>query len=167
MSEPRAKTCGSCTLCCKVLAVEALGKPVGTWCQHRTARGCGIYEDRPAACRSFECIWLMDPEMPHRFRPDQTKVVLDQDAEARWLVARCDPANPQAWRRGAIYQALKTYARSTWGTGRIVLAVAGRQTWLVAPEVEIDLGDVPPEAGIRVVERPDGSIGVEVTPPSA
>jgi hypothetical protein len=161
------KTCGPCTLCCKVLAVEALGKPVGAWCQHRTAKGCGIYEDRPAPCRSFECVWLMDPEMPHRFRPDQTKVVLDQDAQARWLIARCDPANPQAWRRNPIHAALKTYAQSTWGTGRIVLAVAGHRTWLIAPNVDIDLGDVPPEAGIKVIEGPGGAISVEVTPPPA
>jgi hypothetical protein len=162
---PPAKSCGPCTLCCKVLAVEALGKPVGTWCAHRTAAGCSIYAERPAACRSFECVWLMDPEMPHRFRPDQTKVVLDQDAEARWLIARCDPANPQAWRRNPMYAALKTYAQSTWGTGRIVLAVAGWRTWLIAPTAEIDLGDVDPAAGLMVVEGPDGAVSVEVTPP--
>jgi Zn-dependent alcohol dehydrogenase len=25
------KTCGECTLCCKVMAIEQLAKPVGTW----------------------------------------------------------------------------------------------------------------------------------------
>src|SRR6188474_3239187 len=123
------------------MAVDELRKPVGVQCLHvRAGKGCGIYETRPHACRTFECVWLMDPEMPHRFRPDQTKVVLDQDGEGRWLVARCDPANPQAWRRNPIYAALKQRAKDTWGTGQIVLAVAGRRTWLIAPAEDVDLG---------------------------
>ena len=146
------------------MAVEELQKPGGVLCAHaRAGQGCGIYETRPHACRTFECVWLMDPQMPHRFRPDQTRVVLDQDPEATRLIARCDPANPQAWRRNPIHAALKAYAAETWGTGRIVLAVAGRQTWLVTPKAEIDLGEVAPDADLKITEGPDGSVGVEVS----
>ena len=148
------------------MAVEELQKPGGVLCAHaRAGQGCGIYETRPHACRTFECVWLMDPQMPHRFRPDQTRVVLDQDPEATRLIARCDPANPQAWRRNPIHAALKAYAAETWGTGRIVLAVAGRQTWLVTPKAEIDLGEVAPDADLKITEGPDGSVGVEVSDP--
>ena len=148
------------------MAVEELQKPGGVLCAHaRAGQGCGIYETRPHACRTFECVWLMDPQMPHRFRPDQTRVVLDQDPEATRLIARCDPANPQAWRRNPIHAALKAYAAETWGTGRIVLAVAGRRTWLVTPKAEIDLGEVAPDADLKITEGPDGSVGVEVSDP--
>jgi hypothetical protein len=42
------RSCGDCTLCCKVMAVEALGKPAGSWCSHcKPGRGCLIYETRP------------------------------------------------------------------------------------------------------------------------
>jgi hypothetical protein len=151
-------------MCCKVLPVAALQKPAGTACVHLArGGGCGIYAERPHACRSFECVWLMDPEMPHRFRPDQTKVMLDQDAEGRWLVARCDPANAQAWRRNPMYAALKTRAADTWGSGKIVLAVAGRRTWLIAPREDVDLGEIDLSRGLTVSERPDGSINVEQT----
>ncbi len=159
-----AKSCGPCTMCCKVLAVNELAKPMGVRCAHLAgAGGCSIYPDRPHACRTFECVWLMDPEMPHRFRPDQTKVVLDQDPEGTRLIARCDPANPQAWRRNPMYAALKRYAADTWGSGKIVLAVAGRRTWLVTPDRDIDLGAVAAGASLRIVEGP-GGIEVEVTP---
>ncbi|WP_337186437.1 YkgJ family cysteine cluster protein [Phenylobacterium sp.] len=157
------KACGPCTMCCRVLAVAELDKPAGRPCAHaKPGAGCGIYEHRPQGCRVFECVWLMDPEMPHRFRPDQTKVVLDQDARGQRLVARCDPANPLAWRRNPIYAALKGRAADTWGTGRIVLAVAGRRTWLIAPREDVDLGEVGAEATLQVIERADGSIVVEV-----
>lgn len=163
----RPKSCGPCTMCCRLLAVEALAKPAGRPCVHLArAGGCGIYAERPTACRTYECVWLMDPEMPHRFRPDQTKVMLDQDAQGLRLIARCDPANPTAWRRRPIYDALKTYARTHWGAGRIVLAVAGRRTWLVAPNEEVDLGEVEPGADLRITEGPDGKIGVTVAPPA-
>ena len=160
----RPKSCGPCSLCCKVFAVEDLHKPMGVMCAHfGPGRGCTIYPDRPRACRTFECVWLMDPEMPHRFRPDQTKVVLDQDPAGTRLIARCDPANPQAWRRNPMYAALKGYAAQTWGTGKLVLAVAGRRTWLVAPNEDVDLGEIDPTSALRVVET-DGKIAVSVLP---
>lgn len=159
----RPKSCGPCGLCCKVFAVEELAKPMGVMCAHRSkASGCGIYTDRPASCRSFECVWLMDAEMPHRFRPDQTQVVLDQDADGQRLIARCDVSNPRAWRREPMYSALKRRAADTWGTGRLVIAVAGRQTWVITPRKDIDLGDVDPAAMLKVIEGADGVVSVVV-----
>jgi hypothetical protein len=150
-------------MCCKVFAVEELGKPMGVTCPHFSG-GCSIYADRPTACRSFECVWLMDPEMPHRFRPDQTKVVLDQNADGTRLIARCDPANPLAWRRNPMHAELRAYAAKTWRTGKLVLAVAGRQTWVVTPKSDIDLGELDPRSTLKVVEGADGGVTVSVSP---
>ncbi len=162
----RAKSCGPCTFCCKVLAVEELAKPAGTLCGH-CAAGCTIYETRPLACRSFECVWLMDPEMPHRFRPDLTRVMLDQDHDGARLIARCDTANPMAWRRGPMFAALKAYATEHWGTGRIAMAVAGRRAWVITPTGEIDAGELEPGAVVSVVEGPDGKVEVVTRPAQA
>ena len=162
----RPKACGPCTLCCKVMGVAALEKPAGVMCVHCSAgKGCGIYAARPAGCRSFECVWLMDPEMPHRFRPDQTRVVLDQTSDGARLIARCDPANPTAWRRNPMYRALKDYAAREWGKGKLVTAIAGRRTWVITPHEDIDLGEVAPEASLKVVEGPGRTVTVEVLPP--
>ncbi len=159
----RAKSCGPCGLCCKVFAVEELAKPMGVQCQHFHG-GCASYADRPQPCRSFACVWLLDPEMPHRFRPDQTKVVLDQDPAGQRLIARCDPANPTAWRRNPMHAALRGYVAQTWGTGKLVIAVAGRQTWVITPKSDVDLGEVDPRSALRVVEQADGSVAVSVLP---
>ena len=145
------------------MGVDELAKPVGVPCAHvRPGQGCGIYAERPHACRTFECVWLMDAEMPPGFRPDRTKVVLDQDPEGLCLIARCDPANPQAWRRNPMYAALKGRAEDTWGTGKIVLATAGRRTWLITPRDDLDLGELDLRGGLKVTERADGSVAVEV-----
>ena len=44
-----ARACGNCSLCCKLLAIAELNKPIDTWCPHaRPGRGgCSIYPDRP------------------------------------------------------------------------------------------------------------------------
>lgn len=42
------RSCAGCTLCCKLLAVEALAKPRAKWCPHCDSKqGCTIYETRP------------------------------------------------------------------------------------------------------------------------
>ena len=65
------RRCGSCTLCCKVLAITELQKPRGTWCPDCSpGKGCNIYETRPAECRSFMCGWLTDPMLGPEWKPD-------------------------------------------------------------------------------------------------
>ncbi|MCC8963217.1 YkgJ family cysteine cluster protein [Bradyrhizobium sp. Pear76] len=89
------RECGSCTLCCKVLEVTDLGKPVNTICNDILAGGgCEIYHDRPRQCRSFSCAWLQGyleddwfPEttgmVPH-FGIDTLNVQVDLDDPDRW-----------------------------------------------------------------------------------
>ena len=64
------KNCGSCTACCTVVSVPALNKAAGVRCQHLTANGCGIYEDRPSACQVFDCGFRVLGLAP-RLRPDR------------------------------------------------------------------------------------------------
>src|SRR3569833_2033347 len=50
------RQCGSCNMCCDVLEVTAVGKPVNQLCRHWAAgTGCTIYAARPQMCRSFNC----------------------------------------------------------------------------------------------------------------
>ena len=60
----------------------------------------------------------------------------------------------------AVTNALKAYAAKTWGTGRLVIAVAGRHTWVITPREDLDLGEVDPAANLKVVEGADGRISV-------
>ncbi len=160
-AESSGRTCGACTLCCKVLAVDELDKPMGAWCRHcAPGKGCGIYEERPAPCRSFACLWLSDSSVPDDLRPDRSKVVFDSDSGGRRLIARCDPGHPTAWRREPIYGQLKAWAREGEGRGELVVAVAGRRVWVIGPDEDLDLGDLEPGLAFSVERTPAGRLQV-------
>ena len=55
------RSCGDCSMCCKLLKIEEdeINKPANQWCKHcRPGAGCTIYNDRPLVCRAF-CLWLV------------------------------------------------------------------------------------------------------------
>jgi hypothetical protein len=68
-----ARSCGTCTLCCRLPAIDwpeypDLRKPADVPCRHCLfAGGCAIHADRPMHCASFQCLWLMG------FGPDDLK----------------------------------------------------------------------------------------------
>jgi hypothetical protein len=73
------RVCGSCSLCCKLLPLPVLNKRANERCKHqRHGKGCGIYADRPYACRTWSCRWVSDrgatEGMP---RPDRSHYVID------------------------------------------------------------------------------------------
>jgi len=158
-----AKSCGPCSFCCKVLEIAELQKPAGQWCPHaRPHAGCAIHGAHPAACRAFACQWLLDPEMPDAFRPDRAKVVLRMDVEARRITADCEAANPMAWRAEPMYGLLKENARRGWAHGYLVIAKVGQRMWLVGPNEDVDMGEVPAGASFAVSAGPDGRLSVRL-----
>jgi hypothetical protein len=44
-----------CTLCCEIMAIQALQKEKLTKCQHQCESGCGIHGSHPAECQQFHC----------------------------------------------------------------------------------------------------------------
>ena len=67
------RTCGSCTLCCKVMEIKELEKPMNKWCDFcDRGVGCKIYPTRPSECRTFDCLWLKDENFPDEFRPQRS-----------------------------------------------------------------------------------------------
>ena len=94
------RSCGTCTLCCKLLRVPELEKPAGEWCAAcRRGRGCGRYADRPPSCRLFECFWLMEEGFPDELRPDRSGVVIAFNEEPDGVVLHVDPERPDALAR--------------------------------------------------------------------
>ena len=159
-----AKSCGSCTLCCKILGIEEVDTLAWEWCQHcKPGKGCGAYEARPAVCREFECQWLCEPHLPESLRPSKCKVML-AGTDGPILNAYCDPVDPMAWRREPMYSLLKERARTHWRGSVAVVARAGTRTWLIDFDGETDLGLVDPRSEVRFDQLPGGRVKATVLP---
>lgn len=78
--EDLKRSCGGCTLCCRLVPVPVLRKVAGETCRFARFRtGCTIHARAPAACRQWSCRWLVDPEVARTKirRPDRTRYVID------------------------------------------------------------------------------------------
>lgn len=124
MTAPR--TCGGCTMCCKLLGIPELKKMPGTWCSHcHIGTGCRIYEERPQSCRDFMCMWLQG-NAPDGARPDRSKVVLwvpDVFPDGA-IIATVDPTAPDAWQQGPVGRAIQQWLHA----GRTLVLRIGHHT---------------------------------------
>lgn len=76
------RSCGSCTACCKDLAIleEGLKKVPGVDCQHCIqGKGCGIYETRGTTCRTYNCMWRSLPNLDDSWRPDLSGILINHE----------------------------------------------------------------------------------------
>lgn len=142
------RSCGSCTLCCKVLAIDELHKPHGEWCPHaKPGRGCAIYAERPGSCREFHCGWLVSPGLSQEWFPASSKIVLMYVENG--ITAVVDAGRPDAWKSPPFYQQLKTWSAAFLQHNRQVLVRVGNRTIAILPEEDADLGQMGP--GERVI----------------
>jgi hypothetical protein len=90
---------------CAVISwgVEALDKPKYRWCQHcKPGKGCSIYGNRPAVCKTFACMWLIQVHVGDHWYSLKSKMVLDlqfkNDEPHPVLHVIVDPRYPNRWR---------------------------------------------------------------------
>lgn len=132
------RTCGDCTLCCKVMGITELKKPAGTWCEHcAPGVGCKIYKDRPSSCAGFECLWLQGSPatVPDELKPNRCKAVIVPMKEPfQGFVVHADPGYPTAWSEGL----LKYYIDAAVRSGLSVAIVVGKERyWFTNNEEEV------------------------------
>jgi hypothetical protein len=151
------RACGSCTLCCKVAAVEEVGKPMGVWCRHCAGgKACTIYPDRPASCRSFYCQWMLAPGLGDEWRPGRARLALVKTEAGHRLTALVDPGYPGAWRRSPYYENLKRWAveaAQKWPELYLVDVMIGQRCIVILPDREIDVGLLDPGESVRLQGR--------------
>jgi hypothetical protein len=142
------------------MAIEELAKPVGSWCPHcRPGRGCLIYHNRPAECRSFSCLWLVNDLLDQRWKPSKSRFVLTTSEDG--IEVRCDPGYPEAWRKEPFRSEIQQWAISGETHDVTVVVIVGDRMILVTPEREFDLGIVGPDQ--RIVREIEGTCVVGVT----
>jgi hypothetical protein len=152
------RTCGSCSMCCKLLRIDELKKPQDTWCAHVVrGRGCGAYETRPTACRVFECNWLTLPTLDETWRPDRAGFILSTRENAT-LSVQVEPSKADAWKRQPYYDQLKAWAKVALTTNGMVVVRAGRKTTVVLPHRDVFVGELDDDAEISTVLERNGLI---------
>lgn len=120
MTQPRE--CGTCTFCCTVLGVPELAKAPGERCVHLTSKGCGIYDERPEACRTFDCSWLKGSVGDMTTRPDKLRAVMGGDTRTGHNVLYVMPGDEDRWRKS---KNVLRQVRATLESGHKMLVVAG------------------------------------------
>lgn len=155
------RACGTCSLCCKVLAIvpEALlpgeldiVKPSGRWCTHcHPGKGCSVYETRPETCRSFSCDWLSGG-VPDHWKPSTCRMVshtvASQISQQPIRVTHCivvDRDYQNVWREEPFFSDILRW--SQWGLNNTppiyTKVAAGQREWLILPNQQVESGGRP------------------------
>jgi hypothetical protein len=154
------RACGTCTLCCKVIAVTDFDKKPGVWCAHCIrGKGCGIYETRPTDCRTFFCEWMVEQGLGPDWKPERAKFALVM-GEGGHLTAFVDPGFPSAWRQAPYFDAFKRLAAEGQRASppRIITARIGARVIVILPDREIDVGAIGPDESLQLEPGPGGRI---------
>lgn len=110
------RSCGDCSLCCKLLGIAELEKPAGKWCPHcdpGKAR-CRSYDDRPMTCRTFACGWLVNEQFGEEWFPARCKIVvnLNVDEDPHVMQLYVDAARRDAWKQEPFRSGIEQLARN-------------------------------------------------------
>lgn len=149
------RTCGTCTLCCKLLRIESLDKPQGKWCERcEIGTGCRMYAVRPTECRDFFCGYLTVRELDESWRPSLSKlVVCFEGGESKTIYVHVDPDRADAWKRPPYYQKLKEWSlRAVSGRGQVIVKLGSRAI-VIFPHKDVDLGPVGEDEMVVTQER--------------
>jgi hypothetical protein len=144
------RSCGDCTLCCKVFDVPVMNKPRDKWCQKcQPGKGCAIWQDRPEFCRDFHCLWVKDVRLEPQWQPNHCKFVMNWAGEKQ-LNITCDPGSPMAYRREPFFASLKDSARRFASEEKHILIFTGSQKFVLLPDGERLLGERDAYVDFRV-----------------
>jgi hypothetical protein len=96
-----------------VLRVDDLQKLGGRDCVHqRGPEGCGIYTERPAICRGYQCLWLQGG-LEDDERPDATRGVVDLETRGLSVNLLIHEADTGAFDSSPQLQAIAARHRSS------------------------------------------------------
>jgi hypothetical protein len=142
MKQETERSCGPCSLCCKLLPIAALDKAHDQWCTYCRPGdgGCTIYEDRPPTCRSFVCNWLADPKVGDHWYPLKSKMVVQitgghDDKYDVFVDVHVDRGAPNVWRAEPYHSELQ---RMSTAHRTLVRVFYGSRIWIVLPDREVE-----------------------------
>lgn len=114
------RSCGPCTLCCRLPEIDAFDKPADAWCTHCVAgKGCSIYADRPSVCRDFLCLWMTSEDLGAEWEPARSHMMIY--GQGPQITVLADPDHPDLWRSEPYHAQLKAWAKGSEAAGGYVI----------------------------------------------
>ena len=138
------RSCGQCSLCCKLPPIEDFAKPAGQWCKHCAPGngGCTIYSQRPLTCQRFMCLWLTHRDLDDRWKPTTAKLLLYSELDGHRIVVHVDPGSPNRWRQEPYYSSIKRMSTFGIDQGAQVVVYIKDRAIVVLSKWAVDLGIV-------------------------
>jgi hypothetical protein len=148
------RSCGDCSLCCKVMQVDEFDKPPGVWCRHCAPGhgGCTIHEARPPVCRNYFCGWLLSSNLGPEWQPSICKMMMNFEKDRRRISVHVDPGHPAAWQREPYYSRFKQWSRENEGQKFLIVYIKQRVI-VILPDKDVDLGRKEPNEDIQIFSR--------------
>lgn len=131
MPDPqKPRTCGTCTLCCRLPDIDELSKLANAWCIHCVdGMGCKIYQNRPQTCRDFLCLWMTDNRLGPEWEPAKSHMMIyTQGPQITVLV---DPDYPDSWKAEPYALQLKQWAGNAENNGGYMIVFVGDDVFKV------------------------------------
>ena len=155
------RSCGSCSLCCKVVSIALFAKPAGQWCSHANpGKGCGIHRTRPFVCRSAFCEWMIAKGLGEEWKPERAKFAIFVRNDGNRLTAHVDPGTPNAWRREPYYTNFKRWAAegALKRPVKLIDVMIGERLIVILPDRDVEFGVLAPDEAIAMTRYPDGRL---------
>lgn len=153
------RACGKCSLCCKLNKIEVLDKPTGHWCEHcRIGTGCAIYAERPEICRAYNCLYLVNPNVPEFWYPLRCHMVIQSASAPNSMVIMVDPERPLAWRDEPYLTTIHGFAVELSRRGGMVIIKTGARIHIALPDHVADMGlcEESDSFSIKLTHTPQG-----------
>lgn len=141
------RDCGTCSLCCTVMAIAEIQKPRNQRCPNLSLLGrCKIYATKPDSCTAFSCLWRIGI-IPRELQPERVHAVGDVNDAGDTIVFHVDPRFPDAHDRGHLKAFIETMA-----TKINVIVVCGDVRIVYGPnkdDIEVIAEDIVKHGGVR------------------
>jgi hypothetical protein len=148
-----ARQCADCSMCCKILKITSLEKPRFDWCSKcLIGRGCSAYDARPEECRTFECMWLYDKNLPEAFRPNKCHFVM-YTHHAGYFIVECDRHVRNIHTNKKYEKYFRDISRKLEPSGRFVAVCYGEDVFAITPGKVYDLGATRFTHDVKVVSN--------------
>ena len=138
------RSCDGCSMCCYVLAIDALEKPMGTWCTNCSNKNsCDIYPDHPQECKDYQCGYLtLANVFSEIWNPTKSKMVISLGLNGHRIRVDVHPSYPTRWKEEPYYSDLRRIAQNLNPKTTQLIVRVGRKTTVMLPNEDAYLGEV-------------------------